>query len=251
MTVATAPPETTRQRKRREWEERKVRQRPDCARAPTEPSCVSGYTCTRTSTPPAVLPVAECGVCDQCSWLTIGGHCTHCQRQANARRAADEATYRPGRVRVVEHQDQDQASDDVAELTLPEYVSEPARQVAHVVATIATARLASGGSLDFALQKLAAGRDLIARQLAAYADLDGTTTAYDRKTVARALQELVDLEVLRRVGQLNEWHDEEEGAPRRGAYVYALNVTCRKLGQLARRTTAEASRPLHAAVRGM
>lgn len=57
-----------------------------------------------------------------------------------------------------------------------------------------------------------------------------------RKTAARAPRELVDLGVIQRVGQLKGWRD-EENAHRRGADVYSLNVTCRKLGQLAERST--------------
>ena len=60
----------------------------------------------------------------------------------------------------------------------------------------------------------------------------------------------MDLGVLERVRQLNEWRNDQD-APRRGVYVYSLDVSCRKLGQLARQAKAKASRPLCAAVRGM
>ncbi len=42
----------------------------------------------------------------------------------------------------------------------------------------------------------------------------------------------MELGVLERVGQLPEWHD--QGQRKRGAYVYALNVVCPKLGDRVR-----------------
>ena len=57
-----------------------------------------------------------------------------------------------------------------------------------------------------------------------------------RQTVRRALEELMELGVIERVGQLDRWMDTTPGGERvrkLGAYVYSLNVRCRKLGDRA------------------
>jgi hypothetical protein len=125
-------------------------------------------------------------------------------------------------------------SSDTATLVLPDDLSPAACAVGTAVARLATRRLVDGWSLDRALRQLAAGRDIICRELAAL----GIT--YDRKTVARALNELVGRGVLRRAGQLDEWYDQDallagsNNPFKSGAFTYALVVRFRGLGDLAR-----------------
>ena len=137
----------------------------------------------------------------------------------------------------------------MAVLEGPDTASEPARQVAQVGAIMATGRLMNGDSLDFALSKVAAGRDDLQRKLASL----GVTL--DRKTVARALAELVRLGVLDWVGQLRPFDD--NGQRKQGAFVYALRIRFRTLGDhledalhRARVRLARGPSPMSAAVRG-
>ncbi len=51
----------------------------------------------------------------------------------------------------------------------------------------------NGDSLDFALYRVAGGRDQLARVTVRDFDLDQPERQYDRKTIARALEELMEL----------------------------------------------------------
>ena len=175
-----------------------------------------------TAPRPATIPVADCGVCDDCGGLTIGGRCRFCESKLRR----EQVRYRPSYV-VPARAEWRQPEGDKALLYVPEAASAPARLVAEVMMVRASVRLARGDSLDYSLYRVAGGRDSIA------ADLEkGYGTTFDRKTIATALEELVALGVLHRVGQLADWWD-PAGEPHRkvGAYVYALNVRCRRLGE--------------------
>lgn len=157
-------------------------------------------------------------------------------------RAAMEARLRP--TMVLAMSEAESAHQDVAALVLPADLTESARHVAGAVALIATLRLFSGDTLDFALSKVALGRDLVRRTL------NTMGIERDRKTVAHALDELVERGVVERVGQLGGWFDIKAGRGKGGAYVYALNVRFRGLGDVARLTLQRAARRIDAAVRG-
>jgi hypothetical protein len=85
---------------------------------------------------------------------------------------------------------------------------------------MASMRLASDDSLDFALGKLALGRDDVRSFLA---DVMGVSLS--RNTVAAALQELHEGGVVPRVGRLGSWVDrkaEGDWPKKLGAYVGGL-----------------------------
>jgi hypothetical protein len=117
-------------------------------------------------------------------------------------------------------------------LHVPATATPLASSIAEVIAMEATIRLIRGDTLTYALNALAAGRDQVKRLLADRRDIH-----VDRKTVAAGQAELVQLKVLRNVGQLADWYDARapKGTIRHklGAFVYALNVDLHQLGQTA------------------
>jgi hypothetical protein len=174
----------------------------------------------------AGLWVGDVGICDYCAQLTIRGKC-RCEEAAaeNIRQAEP----RPSWVEVRAGNEADAADHSMAVLQVPADVSAPARHVAEVMAFRASIRLALGDTMDFSLHRVAGGRDSIA------AELEASGVTLDRKTVARALEELVERGVLHHVGQLGGWIDmHHEGGPMQkvGAYVYALAIRWRQLGDL-------------------
>lgn len=176
----------------------------------------------------STIPVSDCGTCDDCGRLTIGGRCRSCESELRRESVREQVRYRPSRVVPAYYAETDAGEGyDEAVLRVPLSASRPARRVAEVMMVRAAVRLARGDSLDFSLYRVAGGRDSIAAELERRY---GTT--FDRKTIAIALEELVALGVLHRVGQLADWWD-PAGEPQRkvGAYVYALNVHCRRLGE--------------------
>lgn len=119
-------------------------------------------------------------------------------------------------------------------LIVPDHASDLVWHVAQGVALMATDRLLRGYSLERALHRLAAGRDIVKRYMERLVDdsLAPLGCDYHRDTVFAGLQELVDLAVLDRIDQLGEWTDyDEAGHPqsKRGAFVYCVNVGVRQL----------------------
>jgi hypothetical protein len=135
-------------------------------------------------------------------------------------------------------------------LRVPATATPLARSIAEVIAMEATIRLVRGDTLTYALNALAAGRDQVKRLLADRRDIH-----VDRKTVAAGQAELVQLKVLRKVGQLADWYDARasKGTIRHklGAFVYALNVDLRQLGQTAANALQEHLAHPVATVRGI
>lgn len=220
--------QSERARRRAEWDARKVA----AATAPATPS----------------IWVGEIGVCGVCEQLTQRGVCSECQSARALKRAAALAQLRPFAVLARRTGDAQDVHPDVAVLEVPDTASKSALEVARVIAHIASIRLMRGDTLDFALSKVAAGRDLIKKT---FETLLGVTL--DRKTVARALAELVELGVLKLEGQLEGWLDvKAEGGPKskRGAFVYSLNICFRKLGTLGLKAVRRVADPINAAVRG-
>jgi hypothetical protein len=108
------------------------------------------------------------------------------ERQRRRQRVAEQARYRPGLVLAqTDHQEDEGLSDDTAVLRVPASASAAAKDVAKAAALIASDRLLVGDSLDFALGKLALGRDLVRRTLEQIFGI-----SLSRNTVAAALQEL-------------------------------------------------------------
>jgi hypothetical protein len=242
--------------------------------------------------PPRPPWVYDLGICDRCAGLTERGHCPVCepgpvverrsrvkQRQELRRwreqidpageqarldgvkewiaektrkreRVVDQVRLRPSWV-YAEHVAEAQGwtdQDDEAVLPVPDGASQSAKHVAQAVARIASERLFFRDTLHFALARLALGRDSVQQFLEKDMGIK-----LDRKTVAAALAELVALGTLDRVGQLESWWDNEQGMTKKGAYVYALKVRCRKLGDRAIEAVRRLKRrsgPPHAAVRG-
>jgi hypothetical protein len=131
----------------------------------------------------------------------------------------------------------DPALDDygIARWHIPEHASRTARRAASAIAMITTRRLRDGWSLAYAFRTAAFGRDQIRRHLA---EQHFDPVRLDRKTISAALNELVTIGALERVGQLDMWTDPEEPTAqviKSGAYIYRLvGVHFRQLGDLAR-----------------
>ncbi len=200
--------------------------------------------------PQPKLWVGDLGFCDRCGGLTRRGACDDCFAKERHGQIAQHARLRPSWVFVVEEQDlkrRRREDPGSAFLVIPHDLSQPARYVADALALIASGRLALGDTLSFALGRIAAGRDWITGWLR-----DVINVTYDRKTVARALDELCERGVIRRVDQLTRWIDKTGGERqlKKGAYVYALNVRFRSLGSVALRALTTRSVPRNAAVRG-
>lgn len=207
------------------------------------------------ASPSPAIWVGDAGLCSACGELTVRDVCRRCESTRVRERVAERARLRPSWVFTGPEDAEPEANDAV--LPVPKGASESAKHVAGVAAHEASIRLALHETLDFALCKVALGRDWVTRTLA-----DGSVKL-DRKTVANALEELGELGVLKRVGQLDGWFDmQAEGGPmtKKGAYVYELNVRCRQLGSRGiaaiRRVASQSNRafgassPLSATVRG-
>lgn len=146
-------------------------------------------------------------------------------KKKNSSATTTRPTDRPARVIAVATDDPTitilKSDPSNALLVYPSNLTRSRVAVAQAVAHVATERLQSGDSLAFSVGRVAAGRDLIRRTIS-----QQQGTLYDRSTIARSLNCLVDLGVLKR--------DEEQLAPQRkvggerdgkwidGAYVYEL-----------------------------
>jgi hypothetical protein len=130
---------------------------------------------------------------------------------------------------------------DCAQWIVPREVGDTERRVAQAIASALTDRLIEGWSLEYAFRQAALGRDELARR-----------TGLDRKTVAAAIEALMDRGLLARVGQLgHRTHTEADGSDviHSGAYLYRLlGVRLRQYGDLA---SATLSRALLQPLRGM
>lgn len=86
-------------------------------------------------------------------------------QRAQVREQVEQARWRPAAVVARTAGDPRPTPAEAAVLSVPAEASENAHHVAKAVAAIASVRLATGDSLDFALRKIAAGRDLVKRTL--------------------------------------------------------------------------------------
>src|SRR5258706_5599366 len=146
---------------------------------------------------PSALWVGDLGVCRVCDGLAVRGVCSSCESEARRENFAERVRVRPFcvSVEVGDAIDGIDEPDDWAVLQVPDHASDSAKLVAKAVVHIATFRLLAGDTLDFALCKVALGRDSVKKLL------DVWGTPLDRKTIGHALDELVELGVLDRVGQ--------------------------------------------------
>jgi hypothetical protein len=145
-------------------------------------------------------------------------------------RIVDKAKLRPAIVmtRRVGPDPNDVINDGYGLLEVPVEATDNERHVADALALIASRGLMHGWTLDYCLYGLAAGRDLIVRQL------EEIKVHLDRRTVSRALVRLEELGVIERVGQLDDWTDlnagDDQPVRKTGAYRYRLNVLLPKIG---------------------
>ena len=99
-------------------------------------------------------------------------------------------------------------------LEVPAHASANAKRVAETVVAIVAERLHDGYERTRATAHAAIGRDQVAKRLGC-----------DRKTAAAGLAELVELDVLWRIGQLPHWVDPNgEPVNKTGAFVYCLGT---------------------------
>lgn len=174
--------------------------------------------------------------------MTPGGVLCAVCAEDDRRAAMTEVFWRPDAVIVLSHDDP--SPEDVryvlengrrvvvpAVWRLPKGIRLRAWLVAKSLARITTARLVGGWSLAYVLKTAALGRDQIAADLAAHGH------PMDRKTVGYMLDELADLGLITRTGQLPAWTDPDEQDASRiiksGARLWALTVEIRTLGQAA------------------
>jgi hypothetical protein len=107
--------------------------------------------------------------------------------------------------------------------------------VAEACANVVTSWLEQGRSLDYCLCTAPLGRDVIARELQVMGH------RMDRKTVAAALEELVQSGAMERVGQLGDWVNygaegtSDDPFAKSGSFTYRLRVIFRQIGDLAAR----------------
>jgi hypothetical protein len=148
--------------------------------------------------------VGDWGVCR--AWGALakvrgGETCQRCRSETKV--LAKGAQYRPVAIAVFRESEVEGTGLATMEEALisPDDTTDSAWEVALEVADIAGERLANGDTLEFALGRIAAGRDLITHRLAKRG------INLDRKTVARALEELHQLGVIRRHDRLLDWDD--------------------------------------------
>jgi hypothetical protein len=114
---------------------------------------------------------------------------------------------------------------EFATFTIPAWATEIDRKVLVWFGLEADRRLVGRHSVTFALYRIAGGRDEI-KEL-----LDDLGYVYDRKTIAKSLARLSGPGgPLEKVGQLSGWWDGD--LPKRGAFVYALRVRIKRVGEL-------------------
>jgi hypothetical protein len=124
-------------------------------------------------------------------------------------------------------------TDEEAAFTLPEGIRPLCARTVEAVAHYATRCLEKGWSHEYAISKLPAGRDVIRAELAQMG------YEVDRKTVASALEEVCDLGLMERVGQLEQWTDpsaqgtKTDPVTKSGAFIYRLKLVFREFGDLA------------------
>ena len=186
------------------------------------------------------------GRCHDCGRLgpVIGDLCGPCNDKLIERIAQEDPavtaasmdalvySLRPRRIVASTTAGEGVSARDTAVFPLPEDLTRPERVVAEYLAERTTQRLQDGWSLEYALRRAAFGRDMVRRGLAA----EGIF--YDRKTVARALNGLVQRGVLRLAGQLDDWSDPRadgtvEPVLKSGAYLYTLTIDLYELGAFA------------------
>jgi hypothetical protein len=214
------------------------------------------------SSPAEVLPapigslVSDWGYCSSCDGLTnvhatpFGGAFLHRECRAeqwehDRERQRDELAakpieidpscvrYRPAGVSFLRESDPWKPPKWEAVVRIPDDASEGIGKLCLAIALTVDQRLDHDESLGFALARVALGRDSLQRELD---DLDYVCHS---RTVGRMLERLVEYGSLKRVGQLKSWEDpyDERGyhGPKRGAYVYALNVEgMKRVGELVR-----------------
>ena len=146
-----------------------------------------------------------------------------------------EAVLRPLLVIAVPEDFIDDGRTNVARLRVPEGLSPTAALIVELaIVPLANRRLADGERIEWSLDRLPLGRDLCARRLAEAGH------PRDRSTVADALLESGH-RPLKLVGQQQSWMDGH--APKSGSFVYSVVVTCRKLGDLAKRAIGRLAPP--------